>query len=126
MSFLPEEIALLSNPRFFEQKSRATEKLKGLMEKIRAAYLSVINPDELHAPPETDFQKGQIAKGENYEGYPYVMLNFPKRFSRESVFTFRSLFWFGHCLIFSVMLAGEPLPHWRKNFRARIRRALRL
>lgn len=116
MSFRSEEIALLSNPAFFEQKAAATEKLKRLMEQIRLAYLAAINPQELLAPPETDFQKGQIAKGENYEGYPYVMLDFPKRFSRESVFTFRSMFWFGHCLIFSAILAGEHLARYRQNF----------
>lgn len=115
-AFLPDELALLSNPRFFEQKLQATEKLKGLMEKIRDVFLREIRPDELLAPETTDFAKGQIAKGENYEGYPYVMLDFPKQFGKESIFTFRSLFWYGHSLIFSVILAGTHLETYRRNF----------
>lgn len=86
------------------------------MEKIRLAYLEVICPEKLLAPNTTDFLKGQIAKGENYEGYPYVMLDFPKQFSKQSIFTFRTLFWYGHSLIFSMIVAGEHLEHYRTNF----------
>jgi hypothetical protein len=114
--FLPDEIALLSNPTFFEQKRNATEKLKRLMEQLRLAFLEEIRPNDLLAPVATDFLKGQIAKGENYEGYPYVMLDFPKHFGKESIFTFRTLFWFGHALIFSVILAGAHLEVYRKQF----------
>jgi len=114
--FLPDEIALLSNPTFFEQKRNATEKLKRLMEQLRLAFLEEIRPNDLLAPVATDFLKGQIAKGENYEGYPYVMLDFPKHFGKESIFTFRTLFWFGHALIFSVILAGTHLEDYRKKF----------
>ncbi len=115
-TFQDDELALLSNPRFFEQKLQATEKLKRLMEEIRLALLEEIRPEELLAPSTTDFLKGQIAKGENYEGYPYVMLDFPKHFSKENIFTFRTLFWYGHTLIFSVIVAGTYLETYRQNF----------
>jgi hypothetical protein len=115
-TFDDDEIALLSNPRLFEQKLRATEKLKGLMEQIRTVLLADIDPHELLAPIGTDFLKGQIAKGENYEGYPYVMLDFPKHFGKESIFTFRTLFWYGHSLIFSMIVAGTYLQTYRRNF----------
>jgi hypothetical protein len=114
-TFQDDELALLANPRFFEQKLQATEKLKRLMDEIRTAFLEEIHPHELLAPIRTDFLKGQIAKGENYEGYPYVMLDFPKHFGKESIFTFRTLFWFGHALIFSVILAGTHLEDYRKK-----------
>lgn len=117
MSFQTEEIALLSNPQFFELKNGATEKLKSAMEKIREALLKTIKPETLLAPSTTDFLKGQIAKGENYEGYPYVMLDFPKQFGKKSIFTFRAMFWYGHEFIFSVILAGEGMTHYRKQFK---------
>ncbi|MGQ9806215.1 MAG: hypothetical protein ACUVRP_09080 [Chlorobiales bacterium] len=115
-TFHDDELALLSNPHFFEKKLQATQKLKDLMEQIRVALLDEIRPQELLAPSTTDFFKGQIAKGENYEGYPYVMLDFPKQFSKESIFTFRTLFWYGHSLIFSIILAGAHLQAYRQNF----------
>ncbi|NTW50623.1 MAG: hypothetical protein HGB19_13015 [Chlorobiales bacterium] len=116
MTLTAEEIELLSNKSFYEQKIRATEKLKALMHEIRLEYRSFINPSELYCPPETDFERGQITKGENYEGYPYVILDFPKYFSKMEIFTFRTMFWYGHGLIFSVILAGERLPHYRARF----------
>jgi hypothetical protein len=118
MSFQNEEIELLSNPKFYELKNGATEKLKSAMEKIREALLMTIEPQRLIAPSSTDFLKGQIAKGENYEGYPYVMLDFPKQFSKDSIFTFRTMFWYGHDFIFSVILAGELLARYRANLKS--------
>lgn len=116
MTLTPEEIALLSNKSFFEQKIRATEKLSALMHDIRLHYLSFINPSELCCPPETDFVRGQIGKGENYEGYPYVILDFPKFFSKTDIFTFRTMFWYGNGLIFSVLLSGERMPRYLTHF----------
>jgi hypothetical protein len=114
--FTTDEIALLANPSFFELKSRATEKLYQQMEAIRLAFLDGLKPDTLLAPSATDFTRGQIAKGENYEGYPYIVLDFPKQFSQRSIFAVRTMFWYGHDLMFSVILAGENMD----IFRARV------
>jgi hypothetical protein len=115
MPLLTDEIQLLSNPKFFELKTDATEKLKSLMEQVREVYLLEIHPEKLLAPPETDFAKGQIAKGENYEGYPYVMLDFPKRFGKGEIFTYRTMFWYGHFFIFSFIVSGKQLPVYQAN-----------
>ncbi|HQW24051.1 MAG TPA: hypothetical protein PLI47_12175, partial [Bacteroidia bacterium] len=32
---------------------------------------------------------GKIFRGENYRGFPYVLLDCPRLFNRESVFAFR-------------------------------------
>jgi hypothetical protein len=117
MAFTEKEIMLLSDQSVFEMKREATEKLKLLMESVRLVLLERIEPKKLVAPSSTDFKRGQIAKGENYEGFPYVMLDFPKCFSKSDVFTYRTIFWYGHDLIFSVILAGEFLEHYRNQFK---------
>jgi hypothetical protein len=76
MAFTPEELALICDPTPFELKHAATQKLKALMERIRETYLRYVQPQHTLCPEQTDFSRGQIAKGENYEGYPYVMLDF--------------------------------------------------
>lgn len=115
-AFLPDELALLGDPSVFNRKLSATHKLVSLMERVRQTYLDVVAPQRLLAPQLTDFAKGQIAKGENYEGYPYVMLDFPKYFSGKEKFTFRTMFWFGNYFIFSLILEGEHLPAYRAKF----------
>ncbi|KER10918.1 MAG: hypothetical protein HY22_01740 [[Candidatus Thermochlorobacteriaceae] bacterium GBChlB] len=112
MPFTSDEIALLSSRTAFDLKFQATEKLKTLMGGIRDTYLKLVEPDKLLAPPETDFKRGQIAKGENYEGYPYVMLDFPKFYGRNDIFTYRTMFWYGNYFIFSVILSGSSLQRY--------------
>lgn len=105
----PEELALVSSRTPFELKHQATEKLKDLMQRVRHALLAELEPEHILCPEQTDFVRGQIAKGENYEGYPYVMLDFPKHFGKTDIFTYRTMFWYGHYFIFSLLLAGTHL-----------------
>jgi hypothetical protein len=118
MSFTSDEIELLSSRRPFDLKFQATEKLKTLMGGVRETYLNLIEPEKLLCPHETDFKRGQIAKGENYEGYPYVMLDFPKFYGRNDIFTYRTMFWYGNFFIFSVILSGSYLPRYQARFEA--------
>jgi hypothetical protein len=115
MAFTPEELALICDPTPFELKHAATEKLKALMERIRETYLQCVQPQHTLCPEQTDFLRGQIAKGENYEGYPYVMLDFPKFYGQGEIFTYRTMFWYGHYFIFSLILAGTHLQTYRQR-----------
>ncbi|PIO48275.1 MAG: hypothetical protein CMR00_05835 [[Chlorobium] sp. 445] len=122
MAFTPEELALIAERAPFELKLSATEKLKTLMERIRKTYLLQIEPHNTLCPEQTDFLRGQIAKGENYEGYPYVMLDFPKFYGKGEIFTYRTMFWYGHYFIFSLILAGTHLDTYRERLRTNMAR----
>ena len=60
-------------------------------------------------PSGTDIEKGQIARGENHNGFPFLSLDIPQNFSKTTMFTFRTLFWWGHYLGFSLILKGDKL-----------------
>ncbi len=51
---------------------------------------------------EEDLLSPKISRGEQYRGLPYVMLDYPRQFSREDVFAVRNMWWWGKG--FSVML----------------------
>jgi hypothetical protein len=120
MAFTPEELALICDPTPFELKHAATEKLKALMERIRETYLQCVQPQHTLCPEQTDFLRGQIAKGENYEGYPYVMLDFPKFYGQGEIFTYRTMFWYGHYFIFSLILAGTHLQTYQRRLQTHL------
>lgn len=113
MNFTADEIALLNSRATFDLKRQSTEKLSALMESLRKTFLDIVEPDTLFAPVGTDFSKGQIARGENYEGYPYVLLDFPKYFSGKEKFTYRTKFWYGNYFLFSLVLDGQHLTHYK-------------
>jgi hypothetical protein len=46
-------------------------------------------------------------RGENHNGFPFISLDMPQMFSKSKMFTYRTLFWWGHDLIFSLILKQE-------------------
>jgi len=66
-------------------------------------------------PEGTDLVKGQIARGENHNCFPFVSFDLPQKFSKTEFYTFRALFWWGHYLGFSLILKGERLPQFAKR-----------
>lgn len=52
----------------------------------------------------------KISKGEFYEGFPWVMLDFPKVFNKkEGHFAVRNFFWWGHGFYFQLHFSGQYL-----------------
>lgn len=58
---------------------------------------------------------GKIFRGENYKLFPYILLDYPRLFSADSVFAFRSMFWWGHEFSFTMHLQGHALDKFRKS-----------
>lgn len=60
------------------------------------------NDQSAHLPKEIFTNPPKIYKGENYRLLPYVMLDYPRYFSKENALAIRTLFWWGN--FFSVTL----------------------
>lgn len=51
----------------------------------------------------------KISRGENYQGLPWVMLDYPRQFSKEDVFAVRVFFWWGHFFSITLHVKGNYL-----------------
>ncbi len=49
----------------------------------------------------------KISKGENYKGLPYLMLDYPRLFDKETIFAIRTMFWWGNFFSITLHLAGS-------------------
>jgi len=49
----------------------------------------------------------KISKGENYRQLPYVILDYPRLFTKEDTAAIRTFFWWGNFCSVSVQLAGK-------------------
>ncbi|AWO02017.1 hypothetical protein DLD77_10085 [Chitinophaga alhagiae] len=58
-------------------------------------------------------QPAKISKGEQYQGLPYVVLDYPRLFGREDIFACRSFFWWGRFFSITLHLAGASLDAYR-------------
>jgi hypothetical protein len=54
----------------------------------------------------------KITKGENYNGFPYVILDYPAVFEKENIFALRTMFWWGNFISITLHLSGK----YKKSF----------
>lgn len=59
-----------------------------------------------HLPQTIKASTPKIARGENYLGLPWVMLDYPRVFAKQDVFAVRTFFWWGNCVSVTLQLSG--------------------
>ena len=121
LNFSNEEMQVLVDRKFFELKHSSTAKmveLFGLLEiELKTVFLeSGLNVDGLNGA------SGKIFRGENYKLFPYVLLDCPRMFNKQSIFAFRSMFWWGNEFTFTLHLQGAAFEHFRKILQSNLDR----
>lgn len=107
-----DEMRVITNSEFFRTKHQVSAKIKLLFGELRNA-LKNTTPEFTWIPPQVDIETGRIFQGENYKQLPYIILDYPKLFGKTSVFSFRTMFWWGHHFSFTLHLEGEALEERR-------------
>lgn len=113
--FTPDELALMGDAEFFRAKAVIMRKVRTLLGRLHEGLREDLAPLTLIAPADFDAGKCQFVKGEHLEQCPYQYLDYPKHFLGGNTFSFRSLFWWGHHLVFALMLEGAQLRVYKRN-----------
>ena len=113
--FTPAELTLISDEHFFSQKAKVSIKIRELLEQLHVIFQEELQEHTLLIPKGCDLTIHQFVKGENLEHFPYQYLDFPKFYTREKKFAFRSLFWWGHHMAFALILQGGELRRYKEN-----------
>jgi hypothetical protein len=117
--FSMQELDLASEPTWLLMKSRIFEKLQEQFQEIEQAIAHYLMEENVRSSI-VQLKSGKISKGENYRGLAYMVLDYPRFFSTEDVFTFRSMFLWGHHISFSLQLHGRfkdaALPYLLNNY----------
>ncbi|MFM8432109.1 MAG: hypothetical protein ACKOA1_04860, partial [Bacteroidota bacterium] len=71
---------------------------------------------------DVDCTRGKIFRGENYEGFPYTLLDFPRYFSKDAVFAVRTMCWWGNEFSTTLHLQGKALEFYRGDLTLRLER----
>ena len=113
-NFSQGEASAISERNFFLLKNSATQKiivLFGMLEIEMKKELLQYSIDL----KELNSSSGKIFRGENYKSFPYIVLDCPRLFSTNSIFAFRSMFWWGHEFSFTLHLQGEAFEKYKKS-----------
>ena len=120
ITFSEAELEAITHPDFFYTKYAAMQKVMELLGETERMIRQVLLSHP-HFGLHTDIQSPKIFRGENYRQLPYMVLDFPRRFNTETVFSFRSMFWWGKEFSFTLHLQGEAFQHFRKTIEEKIR-----
>lgn len=109
------EIELLNHVEVFLQKPGIMKKAERYLNTLGDAMIRELAHSKISFPPDTKREKVQLTRGENHRGFPYLSLDIPQMFTKTEMFTYRTLFWWGHYLGFSLILKGKDLPRYTDN-----------
>src|SRR5687768_11621431 len=89
------ETELICNAELILTKNKALEKIRLLLEQSQHMMQEHVLE---HGLQEQELFRNppKISRGELYRGLPWIILDYPRVFSRDCIFAVRSLFWWGH------------------------------
>ncbi len=111
--FSEEESIWLNDADWFPRKREMMDRLAGGLESLRIAMASDPWIAAIAWPAGTDCSIGKLSRGENYQGQPWMLLDFPRKMSKEGISGFRTLFLWGHGITCILHLGGNGLDPFR-------------
>lgn len=115
VAFTSDELIVLQDQDFFRKKAALSVKIKQLLEQLYQRLASEAARRSFLAPEGFNPQTKQFVKGEHLEDFPYQYLDFPKFYTRDTKFAFRSLIWWGHHAVFALIVEGPLVKQYRRN-----------
>ena len=115
ISLTTDEWSVFANHDFFLKKAAISAKLKGTLEQLHVALQPELAERQLLTPEGFEANTFQFVKGEHLEDCPYQYLDYPRYYTRQDKFAFRSLCWWGHYLVFALIVEGPLVKQYRMN-----------
>jgi hypothetical protein len=103
----PKELELVNNAGWILTKNAIIQKVYLMFGGLSEAYRAAIEKDAHITIEDIGPRSPKISKGEQYEGLPWVMLDYPRNFSGQDAFGIRSFFWWGNFCSITLQLSGR-------------------
>lgn len=114
--FTAKELKYFQNTDFLKTKRLIINSFIRLFEDIQADIVRSIDKEDIQFPDALITKSGKITKGENYKELPFVVLDCPRFFSKNDIFAYRCIFWWGHYLSNHLLLKGHFLDWYHACF----------
>ncbi len=116
--FSNEDLNFISDKTFFERKAAINNRVTEQLNEIQNTLNMLLQANMEWLPEKVLYSVPKISRGENYRGFPWLVLDYPRVFSSEEVFAFRTLFWWGHSWVFTFQLSGSFYQHFYSSIKA--------
>ncbi len=109
-TLLADSAVFLADKELFNRQRRIREEVITLFTACAAPLQAAVEQRDL--PLEIAAIQPKISRGENYLGYPWQILDFPRYFTGEAVFAHRLMCWWGHSFISTFHISGTWLHRY--------------
>lgn len=101
VQFSNTELELMKNADIILTKNKVLQKIKELFQELQEEMIPFRTGDSIYnnAP--------KISRGENYEGLPWLVLDYPRMFIPNNIFAIRTMFWWGNYFSSTLHISGE-------------------
>ena len=106
---------MVRNTEWILTKHRVIEKVYTLYGALSSQMQSALLLQPAILPAEVLKISPKISKGEQYEQLPYVVLDYPRFFSKSHVFAIRTFFWWGYYFSSTLHLKGKFQQSWAEK-----------
>ncbi|MGB3007625.1 MAG: hypothetical protein WBC06_14005 [Chitinophagaceae bacterium] len=101
-----KEKELVTNREWILTKNHILQKAFSLLELIQVKQNQIVAASSCNQKFDEFKTTAKISKGENYQGLPYLILDFPRVFNKENIFAIRTMFWWGNFFSITLHLSG--------------------
>ncbi len=108
------ELALAAEMNFILTKRKIIDTAAMLFNSQLPA-LNAIFANKLQQFDTIKARNPKITKGENYNGFPYVIMDYPASFEKDNIFALRTMFWWGNFFSITLHLSGKYKLAFEQN-----------
>ncbi|MFM6923922.1 MAG: hypothetical protein ACKOU7_00340 [Ferruginibacter sp.] len=102
-----DEQQLVSNTEWILTKRTIMDKAVALLGEVSVGQQAVVAAEKDWLPEAVVRSTPKIARGENYLGLPYLILDYPRCFDTDDIFAVRTMFWWGNFFSITLHLSGD-------------------
>lgn len=126
IQFSGAEMDLMNNANIILTKNAVLQKIKALLEETQHGMMHMVAQENRYAGNAV-FEAGpKISRGENYQGLPYLVLDYPRQFELTDIFVIRTMFWWGKFFSITLQLSGkykdDNLPKIKDAYNSLVKR----
>ncbi len=102
-----QELEIVNDTSWILTKQEIIKKVYVLFNEQLPAIGELFSSTKKEYPGKLFSAVPKISKGENYNGLPYVILDYPAIFEKDKIFAMRTMFWWGNFFSITLHLSGE-------------------
>jgi hypothetical protein len=102
-----KELELVCSTDWILTKHSVIEKVYRLFGSLALSMQGFVEENKTILPAIVSASNPKISRGENYLKFPYVMLDYPRHFTKEDSLAIRTLFWWGNFFSINLHLSGS-------------------